>query len=341
MSNIFLYTDLHIKDDRFDYPGRIKLILNELADLYFKAYEKKAKAVICLGDVVETSKKVEPYVFNKIHNFFATIQRRFNLRTIIIPGQHDVKSRGETEEQYSIIAPLMEFCEVIYGDRKIIEVGGNKFGVLGYDDKYSEDSVKEILNYYKKSKVKNILGHFTFKGAYPGEEGFDSKLFKDFDLVLCGHVHKRMTIGNVNYIGAFCQNGFIDEGNKTGYAIYDMKKDSLTYRNTNFEKFVTYNISCIDDYRKIEEISYIGDCRPIIRTRLKFSDNSIMNLPAAEEAVQHRLNLIDMMLKPKERKGRFFKLDLSPEKAMKKIVKGSKESDKLFLVGKKIHNESK
>jgi hypothetical protein len=91
------------------------------------------------------------------------------------------------------------------------------------------------LTNIKNTKSKVCVGHFEINGfefyrGIPHLNGeYDSKLFKNYDLVISGHFHTKSNKRNIHYIGTPYQLTWADYDDPRGFHIFDTETLELEF----------------------------------------------------------------------------------------------------------------
>lgn len=151
-----------------------------------------------------------------------------------------------------------------------------------------------LLPYFKESgsylerlsklqvKIPSVLiTHIAISGVKNNDgsevqNNLKSELFKQFDLVLCGHYHKRDQLAqNIWYIGSSHPQNF-GEDNEKGICIVN-KDLSLEFVNLNFPKYFTYRFDCKDVMQITDQLKQVNHQYDKIRFVITGNETEIEN----------------------------------------------------------------
>ena len=242
--------DLHIGKtvNNFNMLQDQKAVLHEMVEL---ARVHNVQAFVIAGDVYDRALPTAEAV--TVMNDFLDELRMLNIPIFIISGNHDSPQRLEfaekiLEKQSVYIAGTFKeklkqiTLEDEYGDIIFTMMPFVKPALLSVTT--SKDAVAAMLETVEQSQnIRNILiTHYfvTSEGKEPelsdsetgafvgGLDSVDTGLFKDFDYVALGHIHKpqRMKKDNppVNYAGAPIAYSFSECEQEKSVALVDIKE---------------------------------------------------------------------------------------------------------------------
>ncbi len=104
------------------------------------------------------------------------------------------------------------------------------------------DNYQESMEALKTSKSRVVFGHFEIAGfqmykGHDNDDGFDPKLFSDFDLVCSGHYHHRSNNGNIHYLGNPYELTWADYDDPRGFHLFDTNSLDLDFIQNPFNIF--------------------------------------------------------------------------------------------------------
>lgn len=239
---LFHLSDLHLGRRLNDYSllEDQKHILNEILK---SADEERPDGIIIAGDVYDKTTPSEDAV--KLFDFFLSELFARKLKIFVISGNHDSVERiafgGRIMNRAGVyISPV--YNGIIDG----IPLGDNVFVYLmpfikeytvravfpGKEINSITDAVQTVLKNITldKSKINILVAHQFVTGMSDGSDvergsdqtksvggvdNIDVRVFKDFDYVALGHIHKSQSVGsdNVRYCGSPMKYSF-DEANQ-------------------------------------------------------------------------------------------------------------------------------
>ena len=222
---MIIFSDLHLREETAETVfGEV------LPGIYEAAKQHLDKEIVCLGDVFHVRFKVDGRLQNALKDEFKRwVDAGLSLR--ILPGNHD---------QYNV------------DGRNVLEV----FDEINHVEVYSSpredsdgfwipyrkniDEVKQAVQYantnWQGKKV--LFMHHGVRGAwmndgYQNKDGIELETFGGWHTILCGHYHKRQTVGlNLHYLGSPYQTKADEARQPKGYSLWDGEK--LTFVETHW-----------------------------------------------------------------------------------------------------------
>lgn len=225
--------------------------------------------LVIAGDIYDRS--IPPGEAVELLDAFLTRVGELNITVLIINGNHDSAIRLNFAHQL-----LLEKNIIIESDNNKlyskIQIGDTCFYMISFKTPkqcevilekpitdYNE-MMKEIIdsielcdeakhhiaithNYIVSQKSETIISDSERHLSLGGSEFVSSEVFKQFDAVLAGHIHRHQHIKpNVYYSGSIYPYSFSEENNKNGYYIFDISSDQINAKYHSYDlkrKFVT------------------------------------------------------------------------------------------------------
>lgn len=197
-------TDLHI----FDYPehrqhDRIGLCLNALKDCFTYNAKTGGKYILFAGDINQKEKITQTVVLDRLNDFLDKMFAKYpDQRILAISGNHDISGRAVFGKPYPpTIIKQIKHPNWRCIDGMSVAAGAGLIDVIGLpyyktpDDFSNElDRIIGELNHLPKKRFRILLIHNTPKHLANPNIPFDfdpfDPRFDNFDLVICGHIHK-------------------------------------------------------------------------------------------------------------------------------------------------------
>lgn len=228
------FSDLHIhrwKNYNLTPNGRLNQCLIVLKLMGNIAKKEDVPLLFC-GDWYHTNKEVETITHSKAMLIYKRWLGEVNV--IAISGNHDFSERnGKGNESPSHLHSYEVFPNFRLLDFNSIKLPTFIVWGIPYMDNEKElfDAIEELKPNVKRietNKHKILMLHTDLPGAKTpsGHEVGDmtyikgnlDEYFKEWDLVICGHIHKPMKLGsNVIMLGAPLHQDAGDEGTEMGY----------------------------------------------------------------------------------------------------------------------------
>ena len=230
------FADLHThRFKNFDNQGSGRLYwhLRVLQDIAEEA-ERYGVSILFAGDLLHNPKEVENVTMSKLLKTFQFQIQRRAIDFYGISGNHDMSEKNSLKH----VSPSHLDSFSIFDKFHKMDIAvkqGNGFCVAGIPYFNNDQDVVEVSkSLWKKAKQGSGLKILMIHGDFPGaktNQGFKVNeteyikydTFKRWDLVICGHIHKKQKLtNNVYMLGAPLQLDAGDEGNECGYwRIYD------------------------------------------------------------------------------------------------------------------------
>jgi DNA repair exonuclease SbcCD nuclease subunit len=229
------FSDLHIhrwKNYNLKPNGRLIECTMVLKELAFVARKNDVPLLFC-GDWYHTNREVDTLTHSLSMKVYHNHLRSMDVYAI--SGNHDLSERNGPDHRspshldaYSSVFPRFIFMDYKHGEHNRFMIWG-----LPYMDNEKElfDAIEELkprVKEIKTKKLKILMLHTDLPGARTpsGHEVGDmtyikgnlDDYFEPWDLVICGHIHKPMALGNrVVMLGAPLHQDAGDEGTQMGY----------------------------------------------------------------------------------------------------------------------------
>lgn len=171
-------------------------------------------------------------------------------RVIVLPGNHDLAFGQQKSALETLRLPRLSVAEenqfIVDSINQHITMAVVPWNIKNDRGEKLQKFLSITKNHFKHhTGIKIFVGHLTVKGSmlnsgvpiFGSEYEITKEQIEDLnvDIVALGHIHKRQGC----YIGALCQNNFGEEGNPTGYMIYDTGTKEKTFREIESPKYRT------------------------------------------------------------------------------------------------------
>lgn len=263
IKKIIQISDIHIrKYERYEEYAEVFIkLINKINELC-KGYDFNEIRIVIVGDIVHQKNNISPEMNIFLSKFLNLLNKI--AKTILIAGNHDfLMNNKDRIDSLTQIIEIANYENIFYADKE-----------LNYESGYIEDenvcwalfssfenfSIPPNLEQVKKNNPNikiiglfhgNIIGARTDIGKTI-DNGVDIETFKDCDVVMAGHIHKRQEIKKngipIVYSGSLIQQDFGE--NITGHGFIEWDVDTMTYKCYDIENSYTLykiQISSIDD----------------------------------------------------------------------------------------------
>lgn len=220
--------------------SRLRKLCNEMERAATELKAAGGSLMVFAGDLFHERGKIDPEVFNPVHDTIAEILNG-GVEIIAIPGNHDLKGRETTKlgNAMQSLGKLPGF-RVITAPAKVTVAGCDLLLVPWMSSTFV---LKALLdsNLVADSNTDLIL-HAGIDGVLPGmpDHGLSSAYLAGlgFRRVFAGHYHhhKVMENGKVVSIGAMEHQTWRDVGSKAGFLL--VYPDRIDYRASHSPEFV-------------------------------------------------------------------------------------------------------
>lgn len=250
---------------------------------------QKPDAIFIVGDIVHSKTQgITPELINNLCWFFTEFSKIAPV--YITLGNHDGLIYNKDRED--AISPIIKAlnnknlllfkntCQINYNN----EININNFSC------FDEDNWKNLS--LQKEKINIGLFHGPINGCKIGEDDYsidtdyEITLFKDYDFVFLGDIHKRQFLdidNKIGYCGSTIQQNF-GEGYEKGYLLWNIETDgnaNVTNYSSEFIKLENKNPFITIEWKtNLEQtINYIKNNFPLrSRFRIYSNDSSFNNI---------------------------------------------------------------
>ena len=236
---IALITDTHFggRNDSESFDNFFKKFYEEV---FFPELKKREiKNIFHLGDCFDRRKYINFDSLRSCREYFFNKTLEENIVVDMIVGNHDTYYKN-TNNVNSPELLLQDYLNVtVYSKPKTITIGSRDILVLPW---ICTDNYEESIKHIEETSAKVCFGHLELEGfqmwkGQENKEGFDPKLFRNFDLVCSGHFHHRHTKGNITYLGNPYEMFWNDFEDQRGFHIFDTETLELEFIKNPFTMF--------------------------------------------------------------------------------------------------------
>lgn len=240
-------TDLHIHNyKKFDRGGtRLNHCLNVIIDVFEYNHKNNITYTFFSGDLFDSEKLLPTSVVNRTIEMFMDMFKKYpTQRWLCISGNHDYATKNIPEspaetalKHLSIIFPThfilidnsMYSChyQFLASGIPYYEYKEHFIEKLKENNELVQDEYHETYSDgdHSESPPIILMIHQTPENSNPNipfDISADDKLFEIYDLVLCGHIHKREKLSYKFWlVGSPIHKSLEDEGQKKGFMVFD------------------------------------------------------------------------------------------------------------------------
>ena len=190
--------------------------INLTKSIFDYALTNDISIIIHTGDLFEEKSKVNTGLIKEIWGLYNNYKNLFSF--YFNQGNHDITSFQDRSK--SLLYLFREIGSVIFGPAGFYL---GKSHVVFCPHK----STTDYDQYLKKNSYNILVLHENIDTHYPNEPSIDSDIFKNWDLVLNGHIHQTNIYKNIINVGSFMQQDFSEEGQGKYFVILDGLKYTL------------------------------------------------------------------------------------------------------------------
>lgn len=234
---LVISTDWHLQQKNIE---DIKNLIIEKCQL---ANKLEVQSLVCLGDIFESRVSQREDVLNSFKEILDIIHS-FNLKLIIIPGNHDKTNYNSVE---SFLLPYENHPAInLVNEYSVIHISGIDFHLIPFFSDSIWLKYFDTLNISSNQDV--IFTHIAVIGSVNNDgthvsssSSISPKLFESFDKVFSGHYHDQQKIGkNFYHLPSIRQNNFGENSDKGFTVLYDDLSHELV--KSTFKEFVKVKI---------------------------------------------------------------------------------------------------
>lgn len=240
-----IFSDIHIHNyKKFNKENkRLWNCIKALHQVVNECYDKGIRYILFAGDLYNTPKGLPPVVVNVIIEAFKSIFKDYpDLKFIAISGNHDQPNNNLLGSVGNTALLHLEdvFNNFILLDYKTYQIKKHKINIVGipyyqYPEDYNNVLERLADQDCYEDAINILLIHQTPTGIsntnIPADFNPENKIYKKFDMVFCGHIHKHEKLtDNVIVVGSPIHRDLSDVGEKKGYLIYDTETKKCKFK---------------------------------------------------------------------------------------------------------------
>lgn len=324
---IYHLADLHIKPSDENNHEELSKAIDQLVS---QIDEPDISLTIITGDIFHSKVKITKQQIEFLIDQLKKITEK--TRVVIIFGNHDIPPNGEDDDLKGYILKL--FAETDLG-KKVHLITDEKIRVLRnlviVHTKYYSNKIKRLKREFK-DKIKISLFHNEINGSLLNNQSdkisnykIKKEDFKDYDLVLLGHIHKHQYIlPHIAYPGSLIQQTHGEDINNQGYIKWIINDKMITSHFVKLNQETGYVTLDLNNYKTIEYP---------IKSRIRFicrNDNEL-----TDEIIEHIKSKTTIKTLAKIRQ-----FDLNPESKMNDMrdeIKLKSNDDVIELINRQIN----
>lgn len=271
MKKFTVFSDLQVHNyKKFDVKGsRLNNCLEVFNDVFEFNHNEGIDLCLFIGDLYDSQKDLPTVVVNSVVNRLSTLFKKYpEQRLVAISGNHDYATKNLIDKPAE--TALQHLAEIFPGrfillDNKIkfFQMDGVDLFIQGipyyeYKEHYQtrlEQSKEELSEYihemysdggYGPNPVYKtiLLIHQTpehSNAMIPFDTKVEDPLYKNYDLILCGHIHKHEVLKqNFIIVGSPIHRDLSDAGQDKGFMVYDDASDLDSFEIIYLDKYPKY-----------------------------------------------------------------------------------------------------
>ena len=233
-----------ITDQHFGARKNSKLFHEYFLKFYNEVFfpyleEHGITTIVDMGDTFDSRKGIDFSALAWAQKNYYDRLREMGVTIHTVVGNHTAYYKN-TNNINAIDLLLREYENVIvYSEPTEAKLGDLNVAFIPWiNDENSEDTFKLI----KDSSVRCAMGHLELTGfrAHRGcimENGIDSKLFENYEVVYSGHYHTRSSDGKIFYLGNPYEMFWNDVNDTRGFHLFDTETLKHTPINNPYQLF--------------------------------------------------------------------------------------------------------
>ncbi len=269
IKKIIHLADIHIRNNQRyeEYTEQLIKFIDKCKEICENYEEDEVRIVIC-GDIFHSKNNISPELFS----FTSTFLRQLETiaRVYVIAGNHDlmVNNLGKKDAITSLFETA-SFNNTFFLDRELDFHSGTLIDdnitwvLYSIYDGFMIPDITESKIMNENNKFIGLF-HETVYGCKMDNgtitnEGMSSDIFKDCDVVMCGHIHKFQELKKngikIVYPSSLIQQTFGETITQHGFCVWDV--ETLNYEFINIEsQYSRYDIeiSSVDDLINDKEL---------------------------------------------------------------------------------------
>lgn len=239
MSKVALITDTHFgaRSDSIPFDNFFRKFYLEK---FWKEVDKHGiRTIFHLGDCFDRRKYINFNTLSSCREYFFDEAKKRNVKLVMIVGNHDTFFKNTNNVNSPSL--LLKDYDNIVAYTGPIEYSEDGLSIL-LMPWICTDNYNECMQAVKMSKSRVMFGHLEIAGfqmykGHENDEGFDRKLFSNFDMVFSGHFHHRSSADNVIYLGNPYEITWADYDDPRGFHIFDTRSLDLEFIENPFNIF--------------------------------------------------------------------------------------------------------
>lgn len=200
-------------------------------DVFFPELERQnVETIIDLGDIFERRKYINFNTLNRAKRDYFDHLTKYNYYLIV--GNHDVYYQNTNEiNSPRLVLNDYKNIRIIEHSPETLEIGGRKILMVPW---ISSDNVDACMDALEHTNADLCAGHFAINGfemnmGFLCHDGLDMGVFRNFDLTISGHFHKKSHYNNIHYLGNPFQTTWADYGIAKGFHLYETETGKLEF----------------------------------------------------------------------------------------------------------------
>ena len=287
---------LHVADIHIRNYQRHKEYRKVFRQLYKEVDALPKNSIVYVGgDVVHSKTDISPELIDLTTEFFKNLADRRH--TIVITGNHDANLNNSS--RLDSLTPMIESLnhpQLHYlKDSAVHEIAGTHFTVFSIFD----DPTTFIKSSSFKAKTKVALFHgaldmsYTDAGYKVESDNLKISMFKGYDMVMLGDIHKRQFYDKnktILQVGSLIQQNFGEAFDNHGCAIWDVETRVASFKN--FENVHGFYTVAVDS----GTLPNIDDIPKYPRVRIKTSNTTQAQLKDVIKEIKSKCTTKDIVI---------------------------------------------
>lgn len=248
---VALITDVHVgaRNESQTFLDAHKKLFKDFIDFI---QENKINEIWMLGDFFDNRKYVSSKCLNLVREHWADPLLALGVKVTMLVGNHDTYYKNtNTPNMLDEFFCNYSNVEIINNNIKTKKRNGKTFAFVPW---VNPENQSKIVKKLEQNSYDCVLGHFDIQGMLMqgrmvSTHGFEKSFFKNHNLVLSGHYHKKSQENNIMYLGNPFPISWGESDDPHGWHVLDTNTLELTFYEYNanlYQRIIIDTTDAID-----------------------------------------------------------------------------------------------